>query len=731
KLQADAQLLPGDKDGGKLTLALEWDHAATVWKPAAGGELVEHGLALAASITQAVVVESLVAKSAALRPHRPALVVALQPSAEEQHARLPRSLIYGTHISLRSGDDAGEFALDHLTVVCEQVGKATFELDLAGIESKLAEITLGVQEGYRQALLAGLQRWAESAPAPMKISVVPAAVREPTATLRFALKPKSGAGQTITADWDAASFAYVFSKGWQKAAEPLLGSPPDNFGKVKVECVSAARAMPARKPMVLVGGTVGVLAVLSFAVWHFALRGPSTNTVERQAAPPTMTVATNEPTTSEPRIVIEPQPEPVIEPPPDTSATAIVTASDANEPTVKPDTPPEPVGPTPAELAQELNDYLRERLQGGADGRPTFDALFATLLPPESLQADGPAPAAINTLKQLSSLRGISNYQPAGESRFTFDVQVALKADAGGRTQTFVMQRGDGAWLPSAENMANLDTLVSGARTALLSTIAAAGDEIRQSRDQGSLVTAHRRLDGITDVLEALAGAPEADAVRALGQSIPPSWSRIQADFAGYEAVGGIDAATGYPRQLRRGAETALSLVSVPPGDPLWSELRGLGDVIESADPLHGSVQTPTDNQPWRIYYMDSAERSAQNTYEQAVAQSDTLGQQLPTRDEWLLAALKLRAAGMSDLAGGRYEWCADDTGDPALHWVCGGATVSVGGQPRVLPPPPAGDDLAAWWRWFKHPLVMQTRSGSDDLTALRTVMRVFPPTGA
>ncbi len=229
---------------------------------------------------------------------------------------------------------------------------------------------------------------------------------------------------------------------------------------------------------------------------------------------------------------------------------------------------------------------------------------------------------------------------------------------------------------------------------------------------QGALATVHQ----IAAEMQQLNADPN------LPMTIPPPWADDLPWLNGFTAEGETDASTGYPVRLRRG-DQRWTLVHAPPQD---QTVRSVAAAI-----------TPDDlNRPWRLLYVAEQPLDAPS-YESATRIAREAGARLPTREEWLLAALTIRQSRKDDWRnsnwlGGKFEWVDGPDSPNGTHWVCGGATVQIAGRDVGLPPlPPTNANDEQWLAWLTNPLVMQQRQDNADhnegLTAVRPVVAPGP----
>ncbi|RMF85435.1 MAG: hypothetical protein D6744_01390 [Planctomycetota bacterium] len=214
---------------------------------------------------------------------------------------------------------------------------------------------------------------------------------------------------------------------------------------------------------------------------------------------------------------------------------------------------------------------------------------------------------------------------------------------------------------------------------------------------------AARRLYAATARLFAAWNAPLDEGMLA------PAWSGL-AGFAPPEDWNAEEDPVGYPPLLRSADGTrTFRRVSLTARSPVW-ELLGIAPQSRRAV----------------LFYVDEREApEAFDRLETADEAARRWGAQIPTREEWTLAALALGDAAW-DLGffDGRYEWCRDPSDPKNPTWVCGGCDLL-----DVLKPPPGkGPPTPALVQWLNHPLVSQPRVHGDGLATLRAVVHPFAP---
>ena len=213
---------------------------------------------------------------------------------------------------------------------------------------------------------------------------------------------------------------------------------------------------------------------------------------------------------------------------------------------------------------------------------------------------------------------------------------------------------------------------------------------------------AARRLHGkVAGVLAAwdvpLNDANLAPAWTALtGYTPPPDWNADE-DPIGYP-----------PSLVSDDGQRVLRRVAVTDKDPVWALFE------------------PETQRRAEVFYIEESESAQElDSFDAAEQAARDRGGVVPTREEWMLAALTLGAAAWDDgFFGGKYEWCLDPTDDANPHWVCGGCDIVK----ELQAPPNPGPPDAALVQWLGHPLVSQPRMHGDGLTTVRAIVRPFAP---
>ncbi|MBU0618556.1 MAG: hypothetical protein KKI02_12635, partial [Planctomycetes bacterium] len=365
-----------------------------------------------------------------------------------------------------------------------------------------------------------------------------------------------------------------------------------------------------------------------------------------------------------------------------------------------------PTGPVwPAELAAAtLTELSVDRLS----------ALLGRIAPPEALVRANPP---LSVLAEI--LEQVVVGERSGENRVT--IRMVLKDGAGSTEAEFALELETDRWQPAAENGGKLRGLLTGLLTGVQGHVSAVADDIQQYYLNGKLVDAYRAYEQAQALASAFALRELAQPVarlEAAQRRLPSLWRNP----GGYEESAARDEDLDYPRVLTRDGR-ALLLVNVPPNDQLWNEIRAANQARAAAREAVGyalsqEAQKSADERRWHIFYIEAAEPSERvEDSARAFARQQT-GRDLPTTDQWLLAALKLR--GRSDASGffgGLWEWCLKD----ARPWVCGGCDALPA---RYLPWPDEQAELAQVWAWLNNALVSQPRLRGDSLAGVRTVVQ-------
>jgi len=729
ELTGEVHWLGPDVDEGRVGVTLRWDAAALRWAPVDTRGLAARAWALTRAATARAARQELLAGSELLRAYEPALTLELaEPPVTDV---LPASAAFEARIAVTTGPRGAAQLLGSGTARCTQLGAATLEVNLAALNAKLAALVTGAQNESGKALAAEIEGIIRKAGSRVKLSA-PKRLRTPMDEIAFELRPRTVPPLSLTAKWERASWAYVLPADWQSRVAEVL--------QAEAATKQVARAKPtiSQRGLVLGSAAAVVMLVVGLAL-YFGLSGrrpdqppgPSGPSAEIQPPKPTGPSAeVQPPEPTGPSAAAQP-PEPTgpsveAEPSGPTGPSAAAQPPEPTGPSVEAE-PSGPTGPSaevqPPDPVAVFKTEWRERVGLNDIGEARLDALVAELVTPESrTDLDNFLITAAQPRATVSDIR--SN----GEDAVTLTLTVRLKGGVGDHSADLGMRQSDTGWVPAEGNAAALAGLAAAAREGLRASVQAARTKLEAELTAGRLAAAHEAAAGVAELLPLLQGDAGVAEFEGLVGTLPPSWQQMQTELgrAGYVAAGEPEAATGYPTRLRDAQQRELALVSVPPNDALWQQLAPL---VATGGPLQPVAASRVSDRRWQIYYVDTAESPVTN-YDAAVSAATERSRALPTRDEWFLAALRLRAEGAAlGLFGGLWEWCVDAGG--GQPWLCGGSRVLLERSATSLALPKPDDDLAAWWRWLTHPLVMQRRAAQfgDELTGMRSVLRIAPRT--
>lgn len=325
--------------------------------------------------------------------------------------------------------------------------------------------------------------------------------------------------------------------------------------------------------------------------------------------------------------------------------------------------------------------------------------------------------ACIDLLTKLSRKAIVSDHDALGEDGVSFQVDLGIE-DASAH---FKLNLQDESWQAAEQNVESFDAMCKSVRRRKIDDLKKTRKEIQSHYFAGKLVSAHGKYDEVAELLDLqeLNGSDVVQQLRQIKSKLPPLWNPdvLRKDAYQPSNENNLDTHLGYPRALRTtDGERTMLLVSVPPRDPIWK-------LVEAQQ------GEKAEDQPWYVFYIDSRQwKDPLNTIEDAedVLSGKPQDQRIPTRREWMLAALKLyEDREWSDYSsfgflGGKWEWCKAEDGE--VPWVCGGC--------ELLPlelrfqPNQTREVLA---EWLKKPLVQQKRRYGDGLTTLRPILRIYP----
>ncbi|MEW6199914.1 MAG: hypothetical protein AB1601_14780 [Planctomycetota bacterium] len=756
-----ALLGPGQSEG-VLAVALRWDDAALRWQPADPARCRHQAIELATTFSRRAAWAAVLAASPLLRAYEPHVTFDFAAAPSAAGDAWPRSLAFNAKVTIRLGEPGTAETLAEGRVTTEQAGQVAPDADFRQIETRLARLVVRVQEESRKDWESRLKD-AVRAAAPKAKLVAPGRIKAPVNDLTFEIRPKSGEPVTLTGAWDIKRLAFDLAD-WQATVAALAAPPPTEAParapppaeptpqpgpaepppkagvpppraaerpRPKAAAPETPRPKPEtgarRRPKGVMYGVAAASVVVVAIGLYLGLGG--------RGAPAAAPTPTDTPSASGGQTPVAPvsgggQTSPIPEPdtPPSTGEPPNTTGS---EPPVEPSTAglngePEPVVAPPPRTDALTSLRTWWRSQSGTDlpgPIAAADALPA-LVP-------GDAAAAIAALAfAVDGAAALAAPQFDDEDTARVTLRANLKANGGPLEQAFVLRRAtDDTWTPAAENAAALNGLSAAAGAALADAVARVAQTVADHLTRGELRLAHEVAAGVDEVvsLPLVDGSPQVAQLRQTLAAVPPPWTQVENALTAqrYAAAGGLDPATGYPALLRDATGRELVLVSLSPTDTLWGELAALGDRLQPDQPLHELVRQPA-NRGWHLFYVDADEYAA-DTPQAAAAEAARRGRRLPTRDEWFLAALRLRnTTAARELFGGLWEWCG---GDDEGYWLCGGSRLLADRPAGRLRRPAATDDLPTWWAWLTHPLVMQQRSEAfgDGLAGGRTVLAVPP----
>jgi hypothetical protein len=341
--------------------------------------------------------------------------------------------------------------------------------------------------------------------------------------------------------------------------------------------------------------------------------------------------------------------------------------------------------------------------------------LFGSLV---SATVPGDLYPPLSVLAEIVAQAVVSEHSPEG----SFTVRLELKGGAGAVPRDFALETVAGGWRPTEGNPAQLRGLLADALVGVRERVNTIADDISQHYLEGQLDAAYQAY-GQAEELQAAFVLPEVAATatklnRAIGR-FPPPWRRPD----GYEESEQRAAGLGYPRSLTKDGRTLL-LVNVAPNDPLWSEIDAASRATAVAENAAGYVLSEEAGKPpaerkWYVFYIDAAEWAEPVERDARGFARQRLGNDLPTVEEWLLAALQLRREpDARGFFGGVWDWCLNED----RLWVCGGCDEI---HKKYLPWPGEGAQSAEVWKWLNNSLVCQPRTRGDGLTGVRTVLRL------
>ena len=299
---------------------------------------------------------------------------------------------------------------------------------------------------------------------------------------------------------------------------------------------------------------------------------------------------------------------------------------------------------------------------------------------------------------------------------------ITLHPTAGAATVTadFTLESAAGQWQPVQDNADQLRNLLAELIRNVLDRIDTATNEIQRAYQAGELNTARRAYEQIRPlepVFDTASLADSAARLRTVWAALPPTWKTPNGYQPSPQMAPGLD----YPRSLTKDGRTFL-LVNVPPADPIWDEIAAADrtnpiTAEQAGYRLAHQAQSPPATRPWYIFYIETTEMD-ELVNRDAQAFSRRLQRDLPSVEQWLLAAIKLRGqTEATNFIGGKWDWCNGDD----QPWVCGGCDEI---HRTILPWPQNSNHMTELWSWLNHPLVSQPRDWGDNLAGIRTVVQ-------
>ena len=391
-----------------------------------------------------------------------------------------------------------------------------------------------------------------------------------------------------------------------------------------------------------------------------------------------------------------------------------VVAAPPTEPPATPPSEPPPTESTPTPEQPAAEPAWPTALTVGVTEPPRADflkLLLETIAPPSASTAVyPPLPVLAGILARVQ----IDEHDADNAVAVTFE----LANQAGSVSNTFPMEAHGATWTPTETNAGTLRTTLQDIVEQLQTHYAGLAEQLEHQYVTGDLLAAYRTYQqaqaapnprDLREIAESL------ERIAAVTRRMPPTWNPPD----GFSASAEIDAATGYPLELNSNGQT-LRLVNVPPSDPLWAGLAATGAGDTPADApgralVREAAQAPLERR-WHLLYIGAADPTQPVNDDPRSAARRLPQCDIPSVEQWLLAALKFRDRNAEyGFIGGMWEWC---TADDQL-WVCGGCDVL---HKRLLPWPDDLTELPRTWAWLNHPLVSQPRRWGDSLSGVRPV---------
>jgi serine/threonine protein kinase len=750
---AKVYLLGEKATAGRVAAELSWDDAALAWQPADPEALAAAAIETADPLCVRALHADLVARCELARQHAEITTVTAEAKPAPVSGGLPKSLLLTARVIVTpEGGTAGNVYTGQVAV--QQVGRATFGDALRDIESKLLRILIDAQAESLAALTDELKGRVRGSPTRIDV-VAPKRSKTPTPALRFELKPKGGTPLACAAAWNPRVFAYQFSAEATRTVNELLARLGAAVNQEAAAAATKQAAEAARKADEARRKTEEAQRKTEEAAAKKA--EAEARKAEEAAARAAALEArqAKEEAERQAEAEVRRKQEAERQAAAEARPAAAAERKEAVAVAEKPKSPPKPVAPratTRESKVTEKPDRRSPKRRGlflgvgvgaaavivlvvflafrgpGPGQTPPQNGPFVVKEPNKPVVEPNQVVVEPNKVVVEPNTVASEPNQPTPEP----NTVVAEPNQPVAEPNTAVAEPNTPVTEPNTPVVEQTPPVVpepslADVKAGKLKALEQHRDAARDKARDGKLAAAHEELAAASGLAAELADEPSAAEVGNLARELPPSWKTEQPvlQAAGYAPPDGdTDADTGYPLRLRSSDGRVLALLVIGPTDKIWADVENLRSVIKPEHPLHGLLDVPAGQHPYRIFYIDSDEVAVSSFPTQSTPR------RLPTREEWFLAALKTLGGsptGLQNMVSGHGEWCSEPgaTAD-GKQWVCGGGQLPNG---RGLAPPKSGDELKKWWSWLTNPLVMQRRPANfgDDLTAARTVLPIFP----
>jgi hypothetical protein len=741
---AEARLLGPGGAPGALPVELRWEDAGLRWSLSQMDSFTARAVELARDTVRQRLRTEFLTRAALAREHESVLDVVVDAPASGGGG-LPRVLNWPLRLTLSPSGGSPQVVLS-ATVAGRVAEQATLGDQWRAAEEKLTRLVVDAQTESLGALTADLKTQVRSAPTRVDLNA-PKRSKTPTPEIRFELKPKGGAAEIVAATWNPRTFLYELGAANRAKVTGLVQGLAEAQRQAAAAAAAEQAAAEARRAEEARRKADEAAArkaeeerrkAEELAARQAADEARAADATKRKAEEEAARQAAAEARRAEEakrkaeqeaaRKAAEAQSQKEAaartEPAKPKDAKQSVAVPGAAKPAPAPPGRKEPPRAPPAPQAEKKGVPKRRGLLLGAGlGAVAVLGVVALVFWPKS-SGTPVTPREPNPIVTPPPPTREPESKPTPPQEKPVEPPTPPVAEPERRPKPEPEPEPEREPAPpvAQEPDRTAEKDAAALRATRLAAVGQHQSNLIDNRRQGNLVQAHKDLAALREVVAQLAGEPDLPDVDALERTLPATWEARRAELqnAGLTADGSPDALTGYPQRLKDKAGKSLTLVSVPAADPLWDELGGLGKALKSNHPLFAdAAKTPADRD-WLMFYIDLDEYAARGPADAKPAPP----RRLPTRDEWFLAALKLRGQPGAPV-GGLWEWCAEE-GAPmdAPHWLCGGS--------RVLTekyPPPRTQDLAEWWAWLTHPLVMQRREPGfgDDLAGARYIVPIHP----